>query len=240
MTGFALARAVGLNELHLLARLARAQPLFGASQLAYAFEVTHMDKSRIEAFSDGVFAFAFTLLIVDFHAPETTADLRAYLFSLWPQLLASCISFLLIGLIWANHRAMFLHMQRVDRMAMFLNVLLMADVAFLPFPTSVLAKAIGAKQGLAEAAFFYGLVLTVGGVFFNAFWLYASAQLATTDKETARRHRRRISLRFATGPLAYLLATLCALWSPVLSIALYVALIVYFWMPGRSDEPIAT
>jgi len=179
------------------------------------------------------------LLIVDFHAPESTAGLQTYLLSLWPQLLASCISFLLIGLIWANHRAMFLHIPRIDRMTTFLNVLLMADVAFLPFPTSVLAKAIGAKQGLAEAAFFYGLVLTIGGVFFNALWLYASAPLALTGKESVRRRRRGISIRFAAGPLAYLLSTLSALWSPMLSIALYVALIVYFWMPGRSEERIA-
>jgi uncharacterized membrane protein len=133
---------------------------------------------------------------------------------------------------------MFLHVRRVNRMTMFLNVLVMADVAFLPFPTSVLAKAIGAKQGLAEAAFFYGLVLTIGGIFFNAFWLYASAQLESAGKEVAGRHRRRISIRFAVGPLAYFLSTLCALWSPLFSIALYVALIVYFWMPGRLEEPI--
>jgi len=197
-----------------------------------------MDRSRIEAFSDGVFAFAFTLLIVDFHAPESTADLRTYLPSLWLQLLASCISFLLIGLIWANHRAMFLHIRNIDRMTMFLNVLLMADVAFLPFPTSVLAKAIGEKQGLTEAAFLYGLVLTIGGIFFNALWLYAGAHLELAGKEAAKRHWRGIAIRFGVGPPAYLLSTLCALWSPWLSIALYIALIIYFWMPGRSEQRI--
>jgi uncharacterized membrane protein len=194
-----------------------------------------MNTLRLEAFSDGVFAFAFTLLVLDFRTPDSTAGLFAYLLSQWPQLLGFCISFVLIGLIWANHRAMFLHIETADRLLIFLNTLLMADVAFLPFPTSLLAKAIGSKQGLTEAAFFYGLVLTVGGIFFNALWLYAGSRMQLA-KHSARRHRRGISIRFALGPLAYLAATLCSFLSPLLSIALYVLLIVFFWLPGRSEE----
>src|SRR3954453_23132249 len=109
-----------------------------------------MNAARLEAFSDGVFSIAFTLLVLDFHAPETTSDLFGHLIALWPQFLGYGISFLLIGLIWANHRAMFQHMPRLDRMSVFLNTLLLADVAFLPFPTSVLAKAIASRQGLTE------------------------------------------------------------------------------------------
>jgi uncharacterized membrane protein len=197
-----------------------------------------MNTLRLEAFSDGVLAFAFTLLVLDFRAPYSTAGLFAYLLSLWPQLLGFCISFLLIGLIWANHRAMFLHIEGADRLLIFLNTLLLADVAFLPFPTSLLAKAISSRQGLTEAAFFYGLVLTVGGIFFNGLWLYSGSRMRFARKESARRRRRGISIRYALGPLAYLVATFCSFLSPLLSIALYVLLIVFFWLPGRSEEPL--
>lgn len=189
---------------------------------------------RVEAFADGVFGFAFTLLILDFHAPESTANLFPYLLSLWPRLLAYGISCLLIGVVWANHRAMFLHITKVDWMTLFLNVLLMADVAFLPFPTSLLATAISSGQGLSEAAFFYGAVLTIGGVFFNGLWLYEARRIET--QRGAGTGLAFTSLRFALGPLAYLVATLCSLWQPVLAIGLYIALIIYFWLPWRAER----
>jgi len=210
----------------------------GAAVLEPAFWSRDVKTVRLEAFSDGVFAFSFTLLILDFKTPDSTARLFPYLLSLWPQLLGFCISFLLIGLIWANHRAMFLHIRHADRMLLFLNTLLMADVAILPFPTSLLAKAISTGQGMTEATFFYGIVLTVGGIFFNAVWLYSGAAFSLPGGANAAKRRRWISLRFGLGPAVYLVATLCAFLSPVASIALYVALLVFFWLPGKSEEPL--
>ena len=126
-----------------------------------------------------------------------------------------------------------MHITGADRMVVFLNTLLLADVAFLPFPTSLLAKAISSRQGLSEATFFYGLVLTIGGVFFNALWLYARSKTQHAPKQTASKHLRRISIRYVLGPIAYLLATLCSLKWPVLSIVLYVLLIVHFLASGE-------
>jgi uncharacterized membrane protein len=132
-----------------------------------------MITSRLEAFSDGVFAIAFTLLVLEFHPPALNVPLTGYLSSLWPSFLAYSISFLSIGLVWANHHSMFVHIRRVDRPLLFLNTMLLADVAFLPFPTQLLAQALRLRADLSTAAFVYGLVLTIGGLFFNGIWLYA-------------------------------------------------------------------
>ena len=191
---------------------------------------------RIEGFSDGVFSIAFTLLVLDFHPPASLDHLGAFLLGLWPRLLAYSISCLLIGLIWANYRAMLLHFGDANRLTIFLSVLLFADVAFLPFPTALLAEAISSENGLAQAAFLYGLVLTVGGIFFNALWIYELGRTpARNGPQHVRRHFTQITVRFAIGPLSYLIATLVSLKYPVLAIWLYVALIAYYWFPGRSE-----
>ncbi len=95
-----------------------------------------MTTQRVESFSDGVFAIAATLLVLNFRMPEHLKDLGSFLLGLWPVFTAYGTSFLLIGLIWANHHSMFLHVRRVNRTMLFLNVLLLANVAFLPFPTA--------------------------------------------------------------------------------------------------------
>lgn len=192
--------------------------------------------TRTEGFADGVFSIAFTLLVLDFHPPASLDHLDAFLLGLWPRLLAYSISCLLIGLIWANYRAMLLHFGDANRLTIFLSMLLFADVAFLPFPTALLAEAISTDSGLSEAAFLYGLVLTVGGIFFNALWLYELGRpRAGNDLPHVRRHFTLISVRFALGPVSYLAATLISLKYPVLAIVLYVALIAYYWFPGRSE-----
>lgn len=191
---------------------------------------------RIEGFSDGVFSIAFTLLVLDFHPPASLDHLGTFLLGLWPRLLAYSISCLLIGLIWANYRAMLLHLGDANRLTIFLSVLLFADVAFLPFPTALLAEAISSENGLVQAAFLYGLVLTVGGVFFNALWIYELGRTsARNGPRHVRRHFTQITVRFAVGPLSYLIATLVSLKYPILAIWLYVALIAYYWFPGRSE-----
>ena len=121
-------------------------------------------------------------------------------------------------------------------MSLFLNVLLLANVAFLSFPTSILARAIATGEGLPAAACFYGATLTVGGIFFNAFWLYQAYRLEPAAEAGAQRHFWAISWRFGIGPLVYLVATVLSLWLPLLAIAGYVAMIIFFWLPGRVER----
>src|SRR5579864_4228111 len=119
-----------------------------------------MNKARFEAFSDGVFAFAITLLVLGFVLPEmanpSNRELTAALRHLWPNLLAYALSFGVIGIMWQNHHAMFRLVHRIDRRTVFLNLLLLAGTAFIPFATSVL----GSYPTLQASTFLYGLALS--------------------------------------------------------------------------------
>lgn len=194
-----------------------------------------MVTSRLEAFSDGVFAIAFSLLVLEFHPPAPQVPLPAYLSSLWPSFLAYVISFLLIGLVWANHHSMFVHIRRVDRPLLFLNTMLLADVAFLPFPTQLLAQALRLRTDLPTAAFFYGLVLTIGGLFFNGTWLYAIRHRSLMNERTSERYLHQVKRRFLLGPASYGLATVFALLAPAVSLVCYTILLLYFWLPPRGE-----
>ena len=90
-----------------------------------------MDTNRLEAFSDGVFAIAITLLVLEIKVPPPSTALGAELLHLWPSYLAYAVSFLAIGAIWINHRAMFKHIVRVDGMLLLLNFLHLMLIAFL-------------------------------------------------------------------------------------------------------------
>ena len=136
-----------------------------------------MSVGRAEAFSDGVFAIAITLLVLDIRLPTGTASepaLLGELLGLWPSFLSYAVTFLLIGMIWMNHHRMFHHIHRTDGTLLGLNVLLLMSIAFLPFPTHVLAEAVYSGRGEHVAAVLYGLTLVIGGVFYNAIWWYAS------------------------------------------------------------------
>jgi uncharacterized membrane protein len=193
-----------------------------------------MTTGRLEMFSDGVFAIAITLLVLEIPPPEDTHGLAHKLGELWPSYVAYVVSFLLIGLVWANHHTMFEHIVRADRPLLFLNVLLLLDVAFLPFPTAVMAKAF--QDGVDErvAVVFYGATLVVGGVFFNAIWQYARWGHRLLGSHISPEEARRIGRRFMLGPLLYGVGTASGAVSAYAGIALYAFLILFYWLPGRA------
>ena len=133
----------------------------------------HRTPGRLVAFSDGVFAIAITLLILEIRPPADYGNLLHELAALWPSYLAYALTFLFIGQVWANHHVMFDHIRVADRVILLLNTLLLMIVAFLPFATSVLAGAIRAGQGLRVAVAFYGLAFDATALTFNAVWQYA-------------------------------------------------------------------
>ena len=101
------------------------------------------DMGRIEAFSDGVFAIAITLLVIEIGVPHIQGEgttLSHALLEQWPSYLGYAISFLQIGVIWANHHNRFRFIARSDHILLFLNILFLMCVAFIPFPTALLAE----------------------------------------------------------------------------------------------------
>jgi uncharacterized membrane protein len=190
-----------------------------------------MSTQRIEAFSDGVFAIAITLLVLDIRPPHASPHLVADLLALWPSYLAYLISFLLIGLIWANHHEMFRHIRHSDRMLMFFNVLLLMDVAFLPFVTAVLSSSLRSDMGLRTAVILYGSTLVVGGLFFNAVWEWARRGHRLLGDSLSPDDAKAIARRFMFGPSAYLAGTVTGIFLPVLGLSIFAALILFYWLP---------
>lgn len=194
-----------------------------------------MKPFRIEALSDGIFAIAITLLVLEIHLPAE-GRLIARLLHLWPSYLAYTISALLIGLIWANHHSMFVHFKRVDRNLQFLNVLLLANIAFLPFPTSVLAETLSKHGDIRVATFFYGFSIFIGGIFFNLIWQYAIRRRNIIMRpEVPLTYMRKTGRRFLSGIVTYPAMALVGLVAPYVAIAGYLALIVYFWLPPKDE-----
>jgi TMEM175 potassium channel family protein len=192
-----------------------------------------MDTNRLEAFSDGVFAIAITLLVLDIKLPQSGFALGRELLDLWPSYFAYAISFIVIGAIWINHHSMFDHIVRADRQLLLLNTLHLMFIAFLPFPTAVLAQAIhnGADEPLAVS--FYGGTLTVIGVLVSAMWYYAAHEHRLLGESLSRDEARRNGRMFLVGPVGYAIATLIALIVPWLALTIYVALNVFFLWPRR-------
>ena len=202
-------------------------------------DVGGRDTSRLEAFSDGVIAIAITLLIIEIRPPHLDAghdgpiNLVRALRGLWPNYLGYLISFLTIGVMWINHHNVFRLIVRTDQTLVVLNTLLLLCIAFLPFPTAVVAESIGSDAERA-AVVFYGACFTVTAVFFSLIWWYPTRDRRLVDRRVDPRTLASISRRFLVGAPIYLLATLIGLLSAGLSLAIFLLLAVYYILPGTS------
>ena len=205
---------------------------------ACVLEVRRMNKARFEAFSDGVFAFAITLLVLGFVLPDlhgaSNRVLTLALLHLWPNLLAYALSFGVIGIMWQNHHALFRLVARVDRTVVFLNLLLLGGTAFIPFATGTL----GSYPTSTPATFLYGLVLSYCSTIYNLMLAhlirvraFAPSVTPQTVAATVRAYR--------VGWIGYVAATLLALVLPVVSFAAYVAIAAYYLVPRGVDDDIA-
>jgi uncharacterized membrane protein len=149
----------------------------GAADAAGATAPVRWDKGRVEIFSDGVFAIAITLLVLDISvAPDDYNNLRHALAHEWPAYLAYATSFLTVGSVWIAHHGLFSRLRYIDPVLLRLNLLLLMTAAFLPFPTSVLAQALH-HGGTAErtAVVFYGAAALVIELLLRAAEQYASS-----------------------------------------------------------------
>src|SRR5580704_12294281 len=132
------------------------------------------ETARIEAFSDGVFAIAITLLILEIKIPAAgSGELSVQLLRQWPSYFAFVFSFAFIGIMWINHHRLFTHIKRSNNALLFLNLLLLLGVTAVPFPTAVLAQHLGQSDQRAAAMLYHGMYFAIA-VFFNLLWGYAN------------------------------------------------------------------
>jgi uncharacterized membrane protein len=184
-----------------------------------------ISSSRLETFSDGVFAIAATLLILDVHAGP--GELGAELRHSWPSYVAYAASFLTIGIIWINHHTVFTQIRRVDRLFLLINVAFLMVVAFIPFPTSLIASHLRGRD-LEPAALTYGATLTITAALFNLVWFYASIGHRLLRSDADPRIISGISRSYLPGPIIYLIATLIALVSPIASVVGFGVITIFY------------
>lgn len=185
-----------------------------------------MPKNRLEAFADGIFAFAATLLVINL-AVDQHQPLGPQLLHIWPSYAAYAISFITIGIISANHHTLMHQIAHVDRFFLMVTVLFLMFIAFIPFPTRLLALDI--STGDAEAAaLLYGITLTGTAVLFNVLWRYASWNDRLLRKDADRQVIEGITRSYILGPILYGIATLIALLSPALSAGMYAGIAAFY------------
>jgi uncharacterized membrane protein len=199
-----------------------------------------MTPARLETFADGVFAIAATLLIIDVGiSAEPTQSLGRELLDIWPQYFGYAVSFVTIGIMWVNHHAVIRQIERVDRPFLFLNIGLLLCIAFVPFPTRILAEFVRSDDGEA-AAVLYGVTMTATAIFFLSVWIYASHGGRLLHPDVDPKEVSGITRSYLPGTPTYAVATLVGLVSPEASAALF-GLIAAFYMLsssffGRSDS----
>ena len=194
-------------------------------------EAARMSPGRLEAFSDGVIAIAITLLSLEIRLPEDLSLLDG-LSSLWPSYVGFVLSFLLIGQVWLNHHAIFQRIRYVDQWVLVWNLLLLLDVAFLSFATTVLTRALKTGGEARAGAVFYGLVMMFGGFFFNGLWQAAIRDRGCLRPGVPDAVVRAMTRRFAMGPILYAIAAAVSMVSAWLSVTTYLLLIVFYMLGG--------
>jgi uncharacterized membrane protein len=188
------------------------------------------ETSRIEAFSDGVFAIAITLLILNVQVPQPRAagDLGPALFRQWPTYLAFVASFATIGVMWVNHHRLFSFIERSDEGLVGLNLLLLLGVTWLPFPTALVATHMRSPDqrlaGLIYSGTFLGIALA-----FNGLWRYAIWRGLVSSHE----HVRSIKRQYALGPVFYVGMVGVTAWSTTACVVVSAVLAIYFALPPR-------
>ena len=190
-----------------------------------------MSKGRLEAFSDGVFAIAITLLVLDLHVPARDAlhgSLGRALATQWPSYAAYVTSFLIIGIIWMNHHAVFRLVRTVDRRVLFVNLLLLMVVSAIPFPTALFAEYLTAGRDAKIAALVYSAVMLAMAVVFTGLYLLITGnaeQLADGVDPVAVRGTRG---RFSVGVIVYVFTVVIAFLSAPLCLVAHFCIAVYY------------
>lgn len=190
------------------------------------------ETSRIEAFSDGVFAIAITLLVLELKVPSSDVPhgaLWAQLRGEWPQFGAYLTSFAIIGVMWVNHHSMFNQFVRADRGLMFLNLLLLLWTALLPFPTALVSRYLGRGGADAHvAAAVYSANLTLAAIAFSLIWTYAVRRGRLLARPMSPTAERGSILRFSVGTFVYAATIALSFVSASVTLAVQFLIALYY------------
>jgi len=214
-------------------------------------KIAEKSTDRTEAFSDGVFAIAITLLVLEIVVPRVAGgdgerhlpkDLLQALAHEWPSYLSYVLTFVMLGSTWINHHIMFNYVVRVDRMILAFNTLLLLVIALNPFPAALLAQGIADRNNLeadphslAIASIIFSSVQIMGGVFYNATWLYA-VRRGLIAKEADPKQVKQLTRISLIYPLIFVISIGLAFVSPEASLLIYVLVPLAYVLPNSTDR----
>jgi len=199
-----------------------------------------MESRRVEAFSDGVFAIAITLLILTIAQPTNYHDLQRDIVNRLPDFGAYAVSFSVIGIMWFNHHSIFAHFARVDRGLVYLNLLLLMTIAFVPYPTQVFGEALRQGSGAEVAAVMYSATLAVNAYAWSALWLYASRDRRLLNAAFPESERRPATMAFSIGVVFYTASIGVAFVNAYACLAFHALLAVYYALDPLSRRAART
>jgi uncharacterized membrane protein len=188
---------------------------------------------RLEAFSDGVFAIAATLLVLEIGVDTAQGQsLGGQLTHIWPSYLAYATTFLIIGIIWINHHHCVSLMGRVDRPFLFINLLLLLTVSFMPFPTKLVAQYLQ-KPGERDAVIAYAVTMLLMATLYNIWWRYARGDRRLISEAVSDSSLEAVDRAFNPGIPSYGLVLVMAFISPLASVIITLAIAV-FYLPSAA------
>jgi uncharacterized membrane protein len=199
------------------------------------FESAEKETGRVEAFSDGVFGIAMTLLVLDIKVPPpgNGTRLAEALLRQWPEYFSYVTTFLTVLIMWMNHHKLFRHIHRINHPFLVLNGLLLMGVTLVPFPTALLAAYIGHTGERTAAAVYSGWFIVIA-IFFNLLWRYAASRGRLLARNYDPVAVAAITRQYRFGPLFYVAAFGLAFLNVAVSVGLCFALAVFFAVPERS------
>jgi len=193
-----------------------------------------LTKARIEALADGIFATVMTILVLGLRGPVANlseSDLRSQIINLWPNLTAYAFSFIVLGLFWIGHHAQFHYIKQTDRVFLWINILFLLTIGFIPFSTSL----IGLYPFSQTAVRVYGANLAATGIALNAVWWYATHGRRLVEKDLDPHIVRLAQQRTIVGPIVSFLGISFSYLDTRISLVLYLLLIPFFMRPSHLD-----
>ena len=193
-----------------------------------------MRTARMEAFSDGIFAFAATLLVLDLVVPAATSKHVGHLLrEQWPTYLAYLVSFVTIGNAWLSHSVITEYLDRADSIMYRLNLALLFFVTLLPFPTHMLAVYLSNQGAERIAVTIYGLNLLAISGFTSILWHYALWQ-RLVRKDNSEDDVRALTSKLDPSLVSYVVAIGIGLWRPRIAVTLYLVIALFMIIPFRA------
>ncbi len=213
------------------------------SATANETQTSGLSTARLEAFSDGVLAIVITLLALDFLSEKeeiaalktaTNREVLAAMLKLWPHVLGYMLSFLLIGVYWIMHHVMFHQIRHTNRTLLWLNIGFLMTVAFLPFPTGLLAECAQHESNMIVA--FYGVSHIAVSLSLFGLWFYAAHVAKLVQPELAIECQRHLTLVSLAAPALYLVGVVISFVSVPLSFFVYLLVPALYIAPGLLDR----